>query len=56
MVDSDRQAGAIEITEKMIEAGCYAAREYCLGLPLADLVERIYLAMRIEALDTDQPS
>jgi hypothetical protein len=44
------QAGAaIEVTSKMIEAGVLAAREHCLGAPLADLVTRVYLAMALEA-------
>jgi len=44
LADSSRQTGAIEITEKMIEAGCHEAREHSLGEPLAALVERVYLA------------
>jgi hypothetical protein len=34
------------VTPAMIEAGVYAAREHCLGLPLDDLVHAVYVAMR----------
>lgn len=49
--DSTGQAGAhsqLEITSEMIEAGVYAAKEHCLGLPLEDLVHSVYLAMWTE--------
>jgi hypothetical protein len=39
----------IDITPAMIEAGVYAAREHCLGLPLNDLVQAVYVAMRTAA-------
>lgn len=52
MADSladSRQAGAeIEITPAMIEAGVFEAREHTLGEPLAELVQRVFLAMTVE--------
>ena len=35
----------------MIEAGVYASREHCLGLPLNELVRAVYVAMRTEELN-----
>jgi len=43
------QAGAIEVTPAMIEAGVYTAREHALGEGLQALVEKVYIAMVIEA-------
>ena len=42
------QAGALEITPAMIEAGVLAAREHTLGEGLEKLVGDIYIAMAIE--------
>lgn len=43
------KAPSTTITQEMIEAGVFAAREHTLGEPLADLVTKIYLAMLLEA-------
>lgn len=37
----------------MVEAGVYDAREHCLGESLQSLVSKIYVAMRVEALDAE---
>lgn len=50
--ESIRQAGALEITTAMIEAGVYAAREHCIGAPLADLVRVVAIAILTEADQT----
>gem|GEM_PF-5453832 len=36
----------------MVEAGVYAAREHCIGAPLADLVRTVYVAMVTEGRST----
>lgn len=51
MLESDGRAGEIEVTPAMIEAGVYAAKEYCLGEGLQELVGRVFIAMRTEELD-----
>ena len=38
----------VEITDAMVAAGVYAAREHCLGERLEDLVKKVYLAMALE--------
>jgi hypothetical protein len=51
--DLTEGAGApseILITEAMVRAGMYAAREHCLGAGLEDLVKQVYLAMDLERL------
>jgi hypothetical protein len=40
----------IEITPEMVAAGISVCREHCLGESLECLVEKIYLAMFVEAL------
>lgn len=49
-VSDSGQAGAIEITDEMLAAGQYAAREHPLGLSLKDLARSIYVAMETERL------
>src|SRR4051794_31996254 len=41
----------IQVTPRMIEVGVLEAREHCLGAPLSDLVQNVYLAMALEAQD-----
>ncbi len=49
----NRQAGdEIQITQQMIDAGVYAAREHCLGEELQSLVFAVFMAMRIEELNS----
>jgi hypothetical protein len=44
------RAGApVIVTQKMVEAGVFEAREHMLGLPLEELVTNIYIAMVLEA-------
>ena len=45
-------AGApVEVTQKMLTAGVYAAREHALGESLEELVRKVYLAMALEVQD-----
>jgi hypothetical protein len=44
------------ITEKMIEAGVYAAKEHPLGADLRDLVWSVFLAMDSERQNNDLAS
>lgn len=46
--DTQNETPKIEVTPEMIEAGVFAARECCLGSPLADLVRTVYVAMFLE--------
>jgi hypothetical protein len=47
----DNQDGG-EITLEMMRAGVEEAREHILGLPLEELVKRVYLAMFLEAAES----
>ncbi len=44
------------VTPKMVEAGVYEAREHALGESLSELVLKVYLAMAIEAKESDEVS
>ena len=45
--------GCIEVTSAMSEAGVYAAKEFCLGEGLPELVRRVFIAMKTEELNAD---
>ena len=50
--DTDRQARAeIEVTPEMVEAGIQELREYHIGQPWEEIVEAVFVAMRLEQLD-----
>jgi hypothetical protein len=46
----------IDITPEMIAAGVARAKEFSFGVPLAELVEAIYLEMAIERRGYDKLS
>ena len=49
------EAGKIEVTPEMIEAGIQEAREHQLGKPIRELVVSVYIAMALEARKAREP-
>ncbi|QKC97270.1 hypothetical protein EB231_23240 [Mesorhizobium sp. NZP2298] len=53
IINYELPADIAVITPAMIEAGIYSAREHMLGQQMRDLVVSVYLAMRLEQLNSE---